>query len=212
MIVDNFGRLSLTCAKDSSAIANGRVRIHQVSSAVDCAANWWCRKHQAGHNNKAHGPLNNTKPHWIIQGVPRLFLNYIMCIKITTADLIDDTSVGWTLLLTQTYCSHQPCQMCTKFRRFGNPLYPHHVDKLSNGVPKISSLNHLWRNRLKEKISIYAFSEEVSNFTVLISVLYVANCEELNNNQLIQCAEKMRNVYIRKMHCNATSQTRSQQT
>jgi len=37
MVVDNFRGLSHTCTKESSAIANGTVRIRQVSSAVDCA-------------------------------------------------------------------------------------------------------------------------------------------------------------------------------
>ena len=39
MVVDDFRGLSLTSAKQRSAIANGTVRILQVSSTVDCAAN-----------------------------------------------------------------------------------------------------------------------------------------------------------------------------
>jgi hypothetical protein len=39
MFVDNFRGLSLICAKENSAIANGAVRNHQVFSTVDGAAN-----------------------------------------------------------------------------------------------------------------------------------------------------------------------------
>jgi hypothetical protein len=128
-----ISEFSLSCARESSVSANGTVRVHQVFSTAECAADWGCRKNQADRNNKIHRPLYNIKQHWIIQSVPRPLLNYSTCIKITTVDLIDDILIGWTLLIllcTKTFYSVQPCQISIKIRRFGDPLSPHDDDKL----------------------------------------------------------------------------------